>query len=87
MVQVKSADENVSKSGIIIPETISKEKPEEGIVMAAGPGRLNDSGALIPVRVKAGDRILFSKYGPDEVKVDGETYYILREDQILAVVQ
>lgn len=76
-----------SPSGIIIPDTIDKEKPEQGTVIAVGNGRMSDTGDVIPLRVKKGDRILFSKYGYDDVKVEGEEYYILREEQILAVIK
>lgn len=76
-----------TKSGIIIPDTASKERPEQGEVVAVGEGRTTDEGKLIPMRVKVGDIVLFSKYGPDEVKIDGVEYYILREDSILAVIK
>ncbi|VAW18657.1 Heat shock protein 60 family co-chaperone GroES, partial [hydrothermal vent metagenome] len=72
-------DEKKSASGIIIPETIDKEKPQQGKVIAVGAGRVSDDGKLIPVSVKKGETVLFSKYGPDEIKVDGEEYYILSE--------
>lgn len=76
-----------TKSGIIIPETIDKEKPEQGKVIAIGQGRMNDEGKLLPMKVKVGDTVLFSKYGPDEVKIDGEEYFILSEGSILAVIK
>jgi chaperonin GroES len=76
-----------TKSGIIIPDTVSKERGEEGTVIAVGPGRLTDEGKLIPMGVKKGQRILFSKYGPDEVKVDGQEYFIISESNILAVLE
>ncbi len=79
--------EKKTKSGIIIPETIDKEKPETGSVIAVGTGRVTDEGKTIPVRVKVGDTVLFSKYGPDEIKVEGVEYYILREESILAVIK
>ena len=74
-------------SGIIIPETIDKEKPEQGKVVAVGNGRMNDEGNVIPMNVKIGDTVIFSKYGPEEIKVDGEEYYILSEISILAVIK
>ncbi len=74
-------------SGIIIPETIDKEKPEQGKVVAVGNGRMNDEGNVIPMSVKEGDTVMFSKYGPEEIKVDGEEYYILSETSILAVIK
>lgn len=75
-----------SKGGLIIPDTVSKERPQEGRVVAVGPGR-HDDGVLVPISVKKGDHILFSKYGPDEIKVDGKDYYILSEANILAVIE
>lgn len=76
-----------SASGIIIPDTVSKEKPEQGVVVAVGVGKWNEDGdARIPMEVKEGDRIVFSKYGYDEVKVGGKDYYIVAESSILAVL-
>ena len=89
-VLVKPAQKDEGKktaSGIIIPETIDKEKPEQGKVVAVGEGRMTDDGSVIPMRVKKGDTVIFSKYGPDEIKVDGEEYYILSESSILAVIK
>lgn len=77
----------LSASGIIIPETVSKEKPEQGIVVAVGKGRWDEDGEKrIPMEVKEGDRVLFSKYGPDEVEIGGEQYYVVSESHILAVI-
>lgn len=75
-----------SPSGIIIPDTVSKEKPEQGIVVAAGPGRIGDDNERVPMSVKAGDRVIFSKYGFDEIKFAGQEYYIVSEASILAVI-
>ncbi len=79
-------EEEKTKGGIIIPDT-AKEKPAEGEVVAVGPGRLNDKGDRIEPAVKVGDRVLFSKYGGTDVKLEGEDYLILREDDILGVVE
>jgi chaperonin GroES len=79
--------EKKTASGLIIPESASKERPERGIVVAVGKGRKNDNGDYIPMEVKVGDEIVFAQYGPDEVKIDGIEYYILREDQIVAIVR
>lgn len=88
LVRPMSAEEGKkTASGIIIPDTISKEKPEQGKVIAVGAGRMNDDGKLIPMNVKKGDVVIFSKYGPDEIKVDGEEYFILSESSILAVIK
>lgn len=76
--------EQVSKGGIVLPESV-KEKPQEGVVIATGPGKTTDDGKTIPVAVKAGDKILFTKYGPTEIKVDNEDLYILDERDILGV--
>lgn len=73
--------------GIIIPETVDKERPEQGRVIAVGDGRISDEGKKIPVRVKTGDTVIFSKYGPDEIKVEGETYFIIKEENILAIIR
>ncbi len=71
--------------GIIIPETISKESPERGVVLAVGEGRYHD-GKTIPLKVKVGDTVIFSKYGYDEVAAGGDKLYILKEESVLAVV-
>jgi chaperonin GroES len=84
---VSPEDAKKTKSGIIIPDTVSKERPEQGKVVAVGAGRVNDDGKVIPMRVKAGDMVLFSKYGPDEIKVEGEEYVILKEESILAIIK
>lgn len=72
-------------SGIIIPDTVSKEKPEQGVVVAVGEGRW-ENGKRISVSVKVGDKVVFSRYGYDEVKIDEKEYYILKEENILAVI-
>lgn len=72
-------------SGIIIPETVDKEKPAQGTVVAVGPGKYEE-GARAPMQVTVGDTVLFSKYGYDEVKIQGEEYYILSESQVLGIV-
>ncbi len=79
-------EEEKTKGGIIIPDA-AKEKPQEGKVIAVGKGKVGDDGKLIPLDVKAGDRILFGKYSGTEVKVDGEEHLIMREDDILGVLE
>jgi chaperonin GroES len=74
------------KGGIIIPDS-AKEKPQEGEVIAAGKGKKTDKGELIPLDVKAGDRILFGKYSGTEIKLEGEEYLIIREDEVLGVIE
>ena len=78
-------EKEVKKGGIIIPDT-AKEKPQEGQVVALGTGKRDDEGKIIPFTVKKGDKVLISKYGGTEVKVDGETYLIMREDDILGII-
>lgn len=75
----------VTSFGIIIPDT-AKEKPEQGLVIAVGPGKKNDHGSLVPIAIKVGARVVFSKYGYDEVKVGSVEYYLVREENILAVI-
>lgn len=79
-------EEQKTAGGIIIPDT-AKEKPAEGQVVAVGPGKLNSKGERVAIDIKAGDRVLFSKYGGTEVKIDGEDFLIMREDDILGVVE
>ena len=77
--------EQKTAGGIIIPDT-AKEKPQEGKIVAAGPGKLDDKGNRIPLEVKEGDRILFSKYAGTEIKIDGVEHIFMKEDDILAVL-
>ena len=77
--------EEVTKSGIVLPDT-AKEKPQEGEVIAVGPGRLTEDGKRLEMDVKAGDRVLFSKYAGTEYKEDDEEYLIMRESDIMAVI-
>ena len=85
---VKRIEEQEQKSagGIIIPDS-AKEKPQEGKVLAVGTGKKNEDGKVIPLDVKAGDRILFGKYSGSEIKVEGEECLILREDEVLGVIE
>jgi chaperonin GroES len=85
-VIVKAAEaEQTTKSGLILADT-AKEKPQRGTVIAVGEGKLNDKGERMPIDVKAGDTVIYSKYGGTEVKVEGEEYLILRAEDIYAVV-
>jgi chaperonin GroES len=79
-------EEEKTAGGIIIPDS-AKEKPAEGEIVAVGPGKLNDKGERIAMDIKSGDRVLFSKYGGTDVKIEGEDYLIMREDDILGVVE
>ena len=78
------AEETISKGGIIIPDT-AKEKPHEGEIIAAGPGKINKAGNLLPMDVKAGDRIIYAKYTGSEIKIDNEKYLIMPASDILAI--
>jgi chaperonin GroES len=87
-VVIKPAErEEKTKGGIFLPDTASKERPMEGTVLAAGEGRRDDNGKIIPMNVKAGDKVLFAKYSGTEFKVDEVEYLILSEKDILGIVQ
>lgn len=79
--------EEKTKSGILVPTTIEKEKPEQGKVIAVGAGRKTDSGDTVAPEVKPGDLVLFTKYGPNEVKVNDKKYLIAKEEDILAILE
>jgi len=86
-ILVKRVEEKeVTKGGIIIPDT-AKEKPAEGIIVAVGQGALNNDGVRVPLEVKKGDRILFGKYGGQEINVEGEEYLIMSEQEVLCVIE
>ncbi len=78
--------EKTSKSGILIPAT-AEEKPILGKVIAVGPGRTTDEGKLIPLKVKVGDEVLFTKYSPNEIEIEDKKYLVIREDDVLAIVR
>jgi len=80
-------EEEKTKTGIFLPDTASKEKSEEGKVIAVGPGKRTDDGKMLPMSVRPGDRVLFAKYGPNEIKVDNKEYLIASESDILAVIE
>lgn len=84
VVKVVEQEER-TKSGIVLPDT-AKEKPQQGKVMAVGPGRMLENGQVVPLEVKEGDKVIFSKYAGTEVKIEDEEYLILRESDILAVI-
>ncbi len=81
------SQEEVTASGIIMPATVDKERPERGEVIAIGPGKRLDNGSFAPVGVKVGDKIVFKKYSPDEVKIDKEEYLVISESDIMAVIE
>ena len=79
--------DEITKSGIVLPDTVDKEKPEKGEVVAVGLGKLLDNGQTAPMSVKVGDRVMFKKYSPDEIKVDGVEYLIISEGDILGILE
>ena len=79
--------EKVTKSGIVIPDTADKERPIKGKVLAAGPGKRDEKGNIIPMSVKEGDMVLFRKYGPDEIEIDDKKYLVASEDDVLAIIE
>jgi len=83
---LRTGEEEKTSGGIIIPDT-AKEKPQEGKVIAVGPGKVNEEGNKIPLDVKAGDKVLFGKYSGTEIKIDGVEHLIMREDDILAIIE
>ncbi len=87
-VIVKAAvQEEITKSGIFLPSTTDKERPEKGEVIAVGPGKILDNGQLAPMSVAVGNQVIFKKYSPDEIKIDGEDFLILNESDIVAIVE
>ena len=79
-------EEKTTKFGIVLPDTAEKEKPIRGKVVAVGPGKLDEHGKRVPMSVKIGDLVLFKKYGPDEIEVDGKKYLVGTEEDILAIL-
>lgn len=84
---VEPLEEETTASGIIIPDTASKEKPQKGKVIAVGPGRIGDDNERIKMEVKEGDTVLFTKYAPNEIKVEGKELYVLNESDVLAILK
>jgi len=80
-------EDKATKSGIVLPDTAEKEKPVLGLVVAVGPGKVSEKGDVLPMSVKVGDKVLFKKYGPDEIEVDGKKYLVGEESDILAVIE
>jgi len=86
IVVIRVEEEKKTKGGILIPDT-AKEKPQEGKVIAVGPGKVNEKGERLPMDVKKGNRVLFGKYAGNEIKIDGVEHLIMREDDILGIVK
>lgn len=82
-----SAQEEKTKSGIFLPESAKKERPEQGKVIAVGSGKKTSAGKIIPMEVKVGDKVLFTKYGPNEIEINGKEYLIAKQEDILAIIE
>lgn len=80
-------EEKITKSGIVLPETAEKERPVRGKILATGPGKINEKGERVPMSVKVGDTVLFKKYGPDEIEIEGKKYLVGEEEDILAILE
>lgn len=80
-------EEEKTKTGILLPETAEKERPEQGRVIAVGPGKRAEDGKIIPLSVRPGQKVIFTKYGPNEIKVDEKEYLIAKEEDILAIIE
>lgn len=80
-------EETKTAAGIIIPDTASKEKPQQGVVLAVGPGKANADGNVVPLTVKKDDKVLFGKYAGTDIKVEGEDYLIMREEDVLGIIE
>jgi chaperonin GroES len=79
--------EEKTKAGILLPETAEKDRPEQGKIIATGPGKKDKTGKIIPLEVKVGDKVLFQKYGPTEIKVENKEYLIAKQEDILAIIE
>lgn len=79
-------DETITKAGLVLPDTVDKGKPEKGEVIACGPGKLLDNGQLAPMSIKPGQKVMFRKYSPDEIKVDNVEYLVIREEDIMLII-
>ncbi len=80
-------EDEVTKAGIVLPDTVDKEKPEKGEVVAVGPGKIMDNGQRAEMSVNIGDKVMFKKYSPDEIKVDGEEYLVITDSDIIATLE
>lgn len=87
-VIVKASNkEEMTKSGIVLPDTMNKEKPEQGEVIAVGPGKIDNNGNRIEMSVRVGQKVVFKKYSPDDIKIDDEEYLVINENDILAILE
>ena len=81
------SNEEVTASGIVLPDTAEKEKPQKGKVLAVGPGKLNDAGKRVEMGISEGDTVIFKEYGPDEIKIDNQEYLIVSAEDIIAIIK
>jgi chaperonin GroES len=86
-VLVKPVKETESKSGIILPDTVSNERPEQGEIIAIGPGKLLDNGSIAPMNVRVGQKVVFKKYSPDEITVGDQEFLIISQSDILGIIE
>ena len=86
LIEALEKDREKTKSGIYLPDTVTKERPEKGRVVAVGAGKMLESGKIVPMNVKVGDIVLFTKYGPNEIKVDDKEYLIAKEEDIMGII-
>ena len=86
IVQAISAQQK-TKGGLVLPDTADKERPEKGEVVAVGPGKILVSGSRAEMSVRAGQQVIFKKYAPDEIKIEGKDYFVIREDDIIAIIE
>lgn len=82
-----AAKEEMTKAGIILPDTVNKERPENGEVIAVGPGKMLENGSRSAMSIKVGDKVVFKKYSPDEVKIDDVEYLVIAESDVMAVIE
>lgn len=80
-------EEEITKSGIVLPDTLNKEKPQQGEVIAVGPGKKDNNGKNIEMSLQVGNKVLFSKYSPNEVKINNEEYLVMKESDVLAIIE
>lgn len=81
------SEEMVTKSGIVLPDTMDKEKAEQGEIVHTGPGKRLDNGQVVAPEVKIGDKVMFKKYAPDEIKIDGVEYLVIRESDVMLIIE
>ncbi len=87
IVVKKTSNEEKTKSGIVLPDTIDKEKPQQGEVISVGSGKILENGTKSQMEVSVGDKVLFRKYAPDEIKIDGEEYLVMTQSDVIAIIE